>query len=238
MPSSLFVSAIIAAGGRGRRFGGAVPKQLLPVEGRSALERSVALFLTHPEVHEIVVEIVRDHADLPVAQEALSLAISAALEAFAAAKDDAKGQAAQRTRLEGYANYAGKNWSDKAVGDDARMGLAQVCLSSGDVEAALKHLGEVPSQSKRFPTALHVLGQLRWKQYLEAKKADDAEARAAESRWLELRAAMALARLWHRVGREEPARDLLTPIVEGFTEGWETADLEAARELLEEMEAA
>jgi 2-C-methyl-D-erythritol 4-phosphate cytidylyltransferase/2-C-methyl-D-erythritol 2,4-cyclodiphosphate synthase len=51
----MFVSAIIAAGGRGLRLGGAVPKQLLTVAGRSILERSVAIFLTHPDVDEIVV---------------------------------------------------------------------------------------------------------------------------------------------------------------------------------------
>src|SRR5262245_30610719 len=51
----MFVSAIIAAGGRGLRLGGAVPKQLLTVAGRPILERSVSAFLTHPEVDEIVV---------------------------------------------------------------------------------------------------------------------------------------------------------------------------------------
>jgi 2-C-methyl-D-erythritol 4-phosphate cytidylyltransferase / 2-C-methyl-D-erythritol 2,4-cyclodiphosphate synthase len=51
----MFVSAIIAAGGRGRRFGGAIPKQLLTVAGRPILERSVHVFLTHPEIDEIVV---------------------------------------------------------------------------------------------------------------------------------------------------------------------------------------
>ena len=51
----MFVSAIIAAGGRGRRFGAAVPKQLLAVDGRAVLEHSVRLFLEHPLVNEIVV---------------------------------------------------------------------------------------------------------------------------------------------------------------------------------------
>ncbi|MFN8065786.1 MAG: 2-C-methyl-D-erythritol 4-phosphate cytidylyltransferase [Vicinamibacterales bacterium] len=51
----MFVSAIIAAGGRGQRFGGPVPKQLLTVAGRPVLERSVALFLEHPEIDELVV---------------------------------------------------------------------------------------------------------------------------------------------------------------------------------------
>jgi 2-C-methyl-D-erythritol 4-phosphate cytidylyltransferase/2-C-methyl-D-erythritol 2,4-cyclodiphosphate synthase len=51
----MFVSAIIAAGGRGQRFGSSVPKQLLAIEGRSALERSVALFLAHPQIDELIV---------------------------------------------------------------------------------------------------------------------------------------------------------------------------------------
>lgn len=55
LPSPLFVSAIIAAGGRGRRFGSVVPKQMLAVNGRSPLERSVTAFLAHPEIDEIVV---------------------------------------------------------------------------------------------------------------------------------------------------------------------------------------
>ena len=56
----MFVSAIIAAGGRGLRLGGAVPKQLLTVAGRSVLERSVAVFLAHPDVDEIVVALPSD----------------------------------------------------------------------------------------------------------------------------------------------------------------------------------
>ena len=51
----MFVSAIIAAGGRGQRFGGPLPKQLLSIDGRSVLERSIDLFLTHPEIDELVV---------------------------------------------------------------------------------------------------------------------------------------------------------------------------------------
>jgi 2-C-methyl-D-erythritol 4-phosphate cytidylyltransferase/2-C-methyl-D-erythritol 2,4-cyclodiphosphate synthase len=51
----MFVSAIIAAGGRGLRLGGVVPKQLIDLAGRPALERSVATFLAHPEIDEVVV---------------------------------------------------------------------------------------------------------------------------------------------------------------------------------------
>jgi 2-C-methyl-D-erythritol 4-phosphate cytidylyltransferase/2-C-methyl-D-erythritol 2,4-cyclodiphosphate synthase len=49
------VTAIVAAGGRGQRLGRGLPKQLLPIDGRSALERSVALLLDHPSIDELVV---------------------------------------------------------------------------------------------------------------------------------------------------------------------------------------
>jgi 2-C-methyl-D-erythritol 4-phosphate cytidylyltransferase / 2-C-methyl-D-erythritol 2,4-cyclodiphosphate synthase len=52
---SLFVSAIIAAGGRGERLGGARPKQLLAVADREILDRSVSTFVRHPRVQQIVV---------------------------------------------------------------------------------------------------------------------------------------------------------------------------------------
>ena len=48
------VTAIIAAGGHGHRFGGARPKQLVTVGGRSLLERSVTAFLAHPAVDIVV----------------------------------------------------------------------------------------------------------------------------------------------------------------------------------------
>jgi 2-C-methyl-D-erythritol 4-phosphate cytidylyltransferase/2-C-methyl-D-erythritol 2,4-cyclodiphosphate synthase len=59
------VSAIIAAGGRGERLGGAVPKQLLRVGGRPILERSVAAFLAHPQVDEIIVALPLDMCEAP-----------------------------------------------------------------------------------------------------------------------------------------------------------------------------
>jgi 2-C-methyl-D-erythritol 4-phosphate cytidylyltransferase/2-C-methyl-D-erythritol 2,4-cyclodiphosphate synthase len=63
----MFVSAIIAAGGRGLRLGGAIPKQLVTVAGRPILERSVAAFLAHPQVREIIVALPSDLAADPPA---------------------------------------------------------------------------------------------------------------------------------------------------------------------------
>jgi predicted ATPase/DNA-binding winged helix-turn-helix (wHTH) protein len=49
----------------------------------------------------------------------------------------------------------------------------------------------------------------------------------------QLRAATSLARLWKQCGRPADAKALLRPIYARFTEGFETADLRAARTLLE-----
>ena len=63
----MFVTAIIAAGGTGQRFGGDRPKQLLAVRGRSILERSVAAFLDHPAITELIVALPKELADDPPA---------------------------------------------------------------------------------------------------------------------------------------------------------------------------
>jgi 2-C-methyl-D-erythritol 4-phosphate cytidylyltransferase/2-C-methyl-D-erythritol 2,4-cyclodiphosphate synthase len=61
----MFVSAIIAAGGSGRRLGGARPKPLVSIGGRPILERSVAAFLAHPSIDEVVVALATDLAAAP-----------------------------------------------------------------------------------------------------------------------------------------------------------------------------
>jgi len=63
----MHVTAIIAAGGRGLRFGGARPKQLLSLAGRTLLERSVGAFLAHPSIDEVVVALPADIAQDPPA---------------------------------------------------------------------------------------------------------------------------------------------------------------------------
>jgi 2-C-methyl-D-erythritol 4-phosphate cytidylyltransferase/2-C-methyl-D-erythritol 2,4-cyclodiphosphate synthase len=54
------VSAIIAAGGRGVRLGGTLPKQFLPLGGRTILERSVDAILSSDRITEIVVALPPD----------------------------------------------------------------------------------------------------------------------------------------------------------------------------------
>ena len=56
----MHVTAIIAAGGSGRRLGAAVPKQLLEIGGRTILERSVEAFASHPRVTDVIVALPPD----------------------------------------------------------------------------------------------------------------------------------------------------------------------------------
>ena len=52
------------------------------------------------------------------------------------------------------------------------------------------------------------------------------------ARMLELRAAISLSRLWRDQGKAEQGRRVLSGAFEKFTEGFTTADLVEARELL------
>ena len=56
-----------------------------------------------------------------------------------------------------------------------------------------------------------------------------------QAKCLELPAAMRLRRLWQRQGKHQETRDLLAPIYNCFTEGFDTADLQEAKALLEEL---
>jgi predicted ATPase len=60
-------------------------------------------------------------------------------------------------------------------------------------------------------------------------------ARRQQAKSWELRAATSLARLWLQRSKWEEARALLTPIYDWFTEGFDTADLQEARALLEAL---
>jgi predicted ATPase len=60
-------------------------------------------------------------------------------------------------------------------------------------------------------------------------------ARAREAKGWELRATTSLARLWRDHGKAGEARDLLAPVYDWFTEGFDTADLKDAKALLAEL---
>ena len=60
-------------------------------------------------------------------------------------------------------------------------------------------------------------------------------ARHQQAKSWELRAAMSLARLWQRQGKRAEAHQALAEIYGWFTEGFDTADLQEAKALLEEL---
>ena len=60
-------------------------------------------------------------------------------------------------------------------------------------------------------------------------------ARVQQARSWELRAATSLARLWRNQGKRPQAHDLLAPVYNRFTEGFDTLDLKQAKALLEEL---
>jgi TOMM system kinase/cyclase fusion protein len=62
----------------------------------------------------------------------------------------------------------------------------------------------------------------------------DIARRQSANSW-ELRTTMSLARLWQCQGKRTEARELLAPVYGWFTEGFDTADLQEAKALLEEL---
>jgi len=104
--------------------------------------------------------------------------------------------------------------------------------------AVVDHTGERSSEAE-----LHQLhGELLLRQaVLEAPEAEvcfqralDVARRQQAKSW-ELRAAMSLSRLWQRQGKRVEARELLAPVYGWFTEGFDTADLQDAKALLEAL---
>jgi predicted ATPase len=60
-------------------------------------------------------------------------------------------------------------------------------------------------------------------------------ARAQQAKWWELRTAVSLSRLWRQQGQRAEAYELLAPVYGWFSEGFDTADLQEAQALLEEL---
>jgi predicted ATPase len=126
--------------------------------------------------------------------------------------------------------------------------LADVCHSMGYPDDGLQALAEahtlVEQQEERWWEA--EIARLRGVLLLQQPRPLQAEAEACfqraldvahrqEAKALELRAAMSLARLWQRQGKQAAASALLAPIYGWFTEGFDTADLQEAQALLEAL---
>ena len=60
-------------------------------------------------------------------------------------------------------------------------------------------------------------------------------ARHQQAKSWEMRAAISMARLWRDQGKRQQARELLAPVYNWFTEGFDTLDLKEAKALLDEL---
>jgi predicted ATPase len=124
--------------------------------------------------------------------------------------------------------------------------LADVCAHLGHIEDGLQALAEahtlVEQREDRWWEAesarlrgvllLRQTGTLAAEAETWLRRALDVACRQ-EAKSLELRAAMSLARLWQQQGKPAEARALLAPVYSWFTEGFDTADLQEAKALLE-----
>ena len=124
--------------------------------------------------------------------------------------------------------------------------LADVCAHLGHADDGLQALAEahtlVEQHEERWWEA--EICRLRGVLLLRQPGTPQAEAetwlqraldvaRRQEAKSLELRAAMSLSRLWQQQGKQSEAHALLAPIYGWFTEGFDTADLQEAKALLE-----
>ncbi len=129
-----------------------------------------------------------------------------------------------------------------------KSALAEAKARAGDLEAGLRLLDECLEQIERpgWHERVWLAETLRLKGWVLMRQGKRAEAEAqlrASLQWArrqrakswELRSATTLAELMMEDGRREPARGLLTPVYESFTEGFETHDLKAARSLLDAL---
>jgi DNA-binding winged helix-turn-helix (wHTH) protein/tetratricopeptide (TPR) repeat protein len=160
------------------------------------------------------------------------------------------------------AALAAQKASDDAVAC-LRKGLASQLGARTFRPYALASLAEAMTQRGNHTEALAAVmeglaaqrdqGQLQWNAELhrlrgvvlfslnQLEEAQDALdealyiARKQQAKAYELRAATSIARLWGESGRRVAALDLLAPVYNWFTEGFDTADLRDAKVLLNEL---
>jgi predicted ATPase len=126
--------------------------------------------------------------------------------------------------------------------------LAEACGKVGQLDEGLRALEEALAAAQHNEEHHYEAEVYRLKGELLLQEApahqEEAEkqfqqaldiARRQQAKSLELRAAMSLGRLWQRQGKCEAAHELLAPIYGWFTEGFDTADLQEAKALLDEL---
>ena len=140
-------------------------------------------------------------------------------------------------------SIGGKVWSPYA-----NSVLAYGMAMTGDVDNALNLIDEQVAQVERpgWEERAHYAEILRLKGWILTLKDDlvGAEknylasldwAREQQAKSWELRTSTSLARLWQSQGKGKEALELLKPVYDWFTEGFDTKDLIEAKALLEEL---
>jgi predicted ATPase len=125
------------------------------------------------------------------------------------------------------------------------LGELAVCLGeSGDIRLALATIEDALSRSESRDERWYVAEQLRIKGELLLHEPNDRTvaqecferamqvAREQGALFWELRAALSLAQMWAKLDRPADAKRILAPVYRRFTEGFEIADMRAARALL------
>jgi len=92
---------------------------------------------------------------------------------------------------------------------------------------------EVRSPKSEIPSTQHLTPSTQEAEAYFFKAIEIAQSQKAKS-W-ELRATTSLARLWQQQGKRKEAHQMLSEIYHWFTEGFDTKDLQEAKELLEEL---
>jgi predicted ATPase len=126
--------------------------------------------------------------------------------------------------------------------------LAEASAKGGQIAAGLEALSEAlgtlpqsetgwwEAELHRLKGALLLQGTVAQPEEAEACFQEAlAVARHQQAKSLELRAVMSLSRLWQGQGKREEARRRLEEIYGWFTEGFDTADLQEARAVLETL---
>lgn len=129
----------------------------------------------------------------------------------------------------------------------AAVFVAEALGRAGRTSNGLASIGEAISRAERtgelweMPELLRIKGELLLMQNApgaataaegQIQRALDLAQRQAALSW-ELRAATSMARLLSHQGRSAGGRQMLLPVYRRLTEGFETADLQSARELLD-----
>jgi predicted ATPase len=141
----------------------------------------------------------------------------------------------------------------RATGGEVRLPyylalLAEICGQTGHAAEGLTLLAEALAQAHKTGESWTEaeLHRLKGELLLSLSTDNQAEvegclhqalavARCQQAKSLELRAAVSLSRLWQQQGKRAEARELLASIYGWFTEGFDTADLQEAKALLEAL---